>query len=150
MGGREADLVAVARITARSLAGYHTLREFAGDRVRDLRGDVARAGDAHGLIDIRTAGQRIADSAAKAGGRSAERLDLGRVVVSLVFEHQEPLLHLAVHVHIDVDAAGIVLLTLFLVVQKALGFQPAGAYGRELHQAEGLPLAAELAAHIIK
>ena len=42
------------------------------------RRGICRAGDAHGLIDIAAAGQRVADRAADAGGRTAEGLDLCR------------------------------------------------------------------------
>ena len=49
------------------------------------------------LIDIGPAGKRVADAAADAGGRAAEGLDLGGVVVGLVLEHEQPVLLLAVH-----------------------------------------------------
>ena len=56
VGGCKADLVSVAGIAARGLARYHALRELAGDSVGDLGCNVARAGDAHRLIDVRAAG----------------------------------------------------------------------------------------------
>ena len=68
------------------------LRELAGQGFGERCERIARAGDAHGLIDIGTAGERIADAAAEAGGGTTEGLDLGGVVVGLVLEHDEPLL----------------------------------------------------------
>ena len=66
------------------------------------------AGHTHGLIDVAAAGQRVADGAADAGGRAAEGLDLGGVVVGLVLEQEQPVLVLAVHVALDLDGAGVI------------------------------------------
>ena len=150
VGGSETDLVSVAGITTRSLARNHSLRELPGNGFRDLGGNVARSGHAHRLIDVRAAGQRVADSAAEAGRRPAERFYFRRVVMSLVLEHEKPLLNLTVYIYVDVDAAGVVLFALLLVVEYALGLQPAGTDGRKLHKAKGLVSTAQFAAHIIK
>ena len=63
-------------------------------------------------MDVGTAGERIADAPADAGGRAAEGLDLGGVVVRFVFEHQKPVLLLAVHHGGYMDGAGVDLLAL--------------------------------------
>ena len=84
---------------------------------------VACAGDAHGLVDIAAAGQRVTDGTADAGGRAAERLDLGGMVVGLVLEQQQPVLRLAVHIALDLDGAGVDLLALVQVLQDAALFQ---------------------------
>ena len=70
--------------------------------------------------------------------------------MGLVLELEEPLLRLPVHVHIDKDAAGIVLLAHLQVVQLALLAEPAGADGREFHQAAGLVAAAEIRPHLLE
>ena len=85
--GRKADLVAVGAV-ARRRGGYQlALGEFTRQGLRHGHQRVRRAGYSHGLIYIRAAGKRIADRAADAGGRAAERLYLRRVVVRLVLEH---------------------------------------------------------------
>ena len=150
MSGCKADLVAVAGIATGSLAGYHALGKLSGDGIGDLRGYIPRPRDAHGLIHVCTAGKRVADGASKAGCRAAEGFYFSGMVVRLVLEHQKPPLKLSVHVDIHIDAAGVVLLALLHVVQKALGFKPAGADSREFHKAQGLALAAKFAAHIFK
>src|SRR5699024_1140307 len=60
------------------------LGQLAGQSLADRDQRVARAGHTHGLIDVAAAGQGVADGAADAGGRAAEGLDLGGVVVGLV------------------------------------------------------------------
>ena len=92
LAGGEADLVAVGRIAVGGDLADFFLREFAGEGGGEWRARIAGAGDPHGLIDIRPSGQRIADAAAQAGGRAAERFDLGGVVVGFVLEHDQPLL----------------------------------------------------------
>ena len=63
-------------------------------------------------MHIGAARERVTDAAADAGGRAAEGLDLGRMVVGLVFEHQQPVLRLTVDRGGDVDGAGVDLLAL--------------------------------------
>ena len=120
VGGGKAYLVAVAGIASSRLAGNHALRELARDGVGHLGGDVACTSDTHRLIYICTARQRVADGAAETGRRTAEGFYFSGMVVSFVLEHQEPLLHLSVHVHVHVNAAGVVLLALLHIVQQAL------------------------------
>ena len=72
------------------------------------------------------------------------------MVVCLVLELEQPFLLLSVHVDVDVDAAGVVLLALLEVVELAMGAQPAGSDGRQLHQTEALMLPAELLAHAVE
>ena len=148
--GCQADLVAVAGIAGGGLAADHPLRQFAGDGLGHAGVHIAGTGHAHGLIDIGTAGERVTDGAAEAGGGTAERLDLGRVVMGLVLELEEPFLGLSVHVHVHENTASIVFLALLHVVQLALLTKPAGADGSELHQAAGFVPAAEVRAHLFK
>ena len=98
------------------------------------RHGVTRAGHPHGLMDVGTAGQGVPDAAADAGGRAAEGLDLRGVVVGLIFEHQQPVLGLAVHRGGDVDGAGIDLLALVQLRQQAPLFQDLRADGGNVHQ----------------
>ena len=110
--GGKTDLVAVAGITGGSGRDQLALGQLAGHRFRDRLQRVGCAGHAHGLIDIAAAGQRVADGTADAGCGTAERLDLGGVVMGLVLEEEEPILLLAVHIALDFDGAGVDLLAL--------------------------------------
>ena len=145
--GCKADLVAVAGVTGGGFLRDHPLGQLARDGVGHGGVHVAGAGDAHRLIHVGAAGERVADGAAEAGRRAAEGLDLGRMVMGLVLELEEPLLRLPVHIDIHENAAGVVLFAHLQVVQLALLAQPAGADGRELHQAAGLVPAAEVRPH---
>ncbi len=146
MRGCQADLIAIARIAGRRLARNHALRQLAVQGLGNGLPDVTGTRHAHRLVYIGTAREGVADGAAQAGGRTAERLDLRGVVVGLVLELQQPLLGLAVDIHVDDDAAGIVLFALLLVVQHALVLEVAGADGGQFHEAERFVVASELVA----
>ena len=122
-GGSQTYLVAVAGVAGSSLAADDTLRQLAGHRLRHRLADVASTSHAHGLIDVRPAGERVADGTAQAGGRTTERLDLCGMVVGLVLELEQPFLHTPVHIHIHEDAASVVLLAALHIIQKPLRAQ---------------------------
>ena len=147
VGSCQTDLVAVAGIAAGRLAGNHPLGQLAGDGIGHFGGDVPGAGYAHGLVHIGTARKRVPDGAAKTGGGSAERFYFRGMVVCLVLELEEPFLHLPVHIHVHEDAAGVVLFTLFQILQLAFEPKPTGAQRCQFHEAEGLPLASQLLPH---
>ena len=146
--GCEADLVAIGGISGSRLAGNDFLREFAGQGLRNRFPDVARTRDAHGLIDIAAAAERVADGAAQAGGCTAEGLDFRRMVMGFVLEHQEPFFHDSVVVHVYVDAAGVVFFADLHVVQQAFGLEVTGAHGGQVHQADVLVGAAQFLADL--
>ena len=146
MGRRQTDLVAVARIAGRGLLRDDALRELARKRIAHLLVDIAGSRHAHGLVNVAAARQRVADGAAQTGRSSAERFDFGGMVVRFVLELQEPLLGPPVHVHIDVDRAGVVLLRDLQIVQQPPLAQVARADRGDVHQADALVLAPQLAA----
>ena len=88
-------------------------------------------------MDISAAGERVADAASDAGGRAAEGFNFGGVVVGLVFEHQQPVLLLAVHLGGNVDRAGVDLLALVELGEKAAFLERLGADGRDVHERLG-------------
>ena len=133
----KADLVAVGRIARRGGLRKLALGELAGKRLRERLSRVAAAGDAHRLMDVGTSGERVTDAAADAGSRAAEGLDLGGVVVGLVFEHQQPVLLLTVHLGGNVDGAGVDLLALVELGEKAALFERLCADGRDVHERLG-------------
>ena len=120
IAGRETDLVSVGGIAVRCLSDNLSLREFARQRLAERTGRIRRAGDAHGLIDIGSAGQRVADGAAEAGRRAAEGLNLRRVVMRLVLKVDEPLLLPAVDRNRHDNGAGIDFIRLLLVGELAV------------------------------
>src|SRR5699024_7690194 len=138
LAGGQADLVAVGGIARGRGGDQLALGQLAGQSLADRDQGVAYAGDAHGLIDVAAAGQGVADGAADAGGRAAEGLDLGGVVVGLVLEQEQPVLILAVHIALDLDGAGVDLVALVQVLQDAALFEGFGADGGHIHQATGL------------
>ena len=144
--GSQTNLVAVRGIAGGS-GGYQlTLGQLTGHGIGNGNEGISRTGNAHGLIDIRTAGQRIADRAAQAGGSTAEGLDLGGMVMGLVLEHEQPGLLNAVNVDVNLDGAGIDLFALVEVGQLAGLLQVLAAHGGNVHQVDGL-LADTLAVH---
>ena len=71
------------------------------------------------------------------------------MVVRLVLELQQPLFGLPVHVDVDEDRAGVVLLAHFQIVQLADFAQVTGADRGQIHQAEGFFVAAQFAADLM-
>ena len=134
MAGGQTDLVAVGGIARRGGLAQLPLGQLAGEGLVQGGAGVSRTGHPHGLMDIGTAGQGVPDAAADAGGRAAEGLDLRGVVVGLIFEHQQPVLGLAVHRGGDMDRAGIDLLALVQLRQQAPLFQDLRADGGNVHQ----------------
>ena len=116
---READLVAVGAVACGRAERDLFLRELARARLAERTTRVGSTRHAHGLIDVRAAGQRVADRAAETGRRAAERLDFRRMVVRLVLELDEPVLRLPAHVDGHDDAARVDLLGLVEVVELA-------------------------------
>ena len=102
----------------------------------------------YGLIDIAAARERVADSAAHAGGGTAEGLDLGRVVVGLVLKEEQPVLVLAIDIDLHLDGAGVDLLGLIDISHDAGLLKVLGADGAHVHEADGLGVATELVAHL--
>ena len=140
----DADLVAVARISFRRLDAYLALRQLACKRLGKRRARVCGAAHAHGLVDPRAPGQRVAYAAAYAGGRPAEGLDLGGVVVRLVFEEEQPVLVVAVHVGFHLHRAGVHLVGFVEVGKAPACLQPARRDCAHVHEGDGLVLAPEL------
>ena len=110
--GCKADLVAVGAVSVRGAGRDSALGQFAGDGVAHGCARVGAAGYAHGLIHIGTAGERVADRPAQTGCRAAERLDFRRMVVRLVFEHQQVFFRASVYLDRHAHGAGVDLLAL--------------------------------------
>ena len=92
VGRGQSDLIAVARITGSGLGADDALGLIAGQRFAYGLIDISRTRHTHRLIDVAATRQRIADGNRQAGRSSAERFDLGRVVMGFVLELQEPFL----------------------------------------------------------
>ena len=131
------DLVAVGAVARRGFFGNFSLGKLAGKCIGDGRRHVPRSGQAHGLIDIGSAGQGVANGAAETGRRAAVRLNFCRVIVGFVFKLQKPILNVAVMIHFDIDRAGVDFLGLIEIIKQSPGFDCFGADGSEVHQGHG-------------
>ena len=134
ISGRQSNLVAIGTVAMRSLPDQLLLRQLSVHRLTDRLTGICRTCDTHRLIDIGSAGQRIADRAAQTGCRTAERFYLGRVVVRLVLEIHKPLLGLPIDCDRNHDGARVDFVRVLLVSQPALLLQDPGAHGRQIHQ----------------
>ena len=112
VAGGQTNLVAVGGIACGGGLADLALGQFACQGLGHGLAGVTGTGDAHGLMHVGTTGQRIADATADTGGGTAERLDLGGVVVGLVLKHQKPILLLTIHRGGEVDGTGVDLLGL--------------------------------------
>ena len=143
--GGKTDLVAVGGVARCCGLGELLLGDLAGKRFAQGPRRVRCAAHAHRCIDVRSAGERIADDAAGAGGRAAEGFDLRRVVVGLVLKEQQPGFFLAVDIHGHLDGAGVDLVGFVQLVHLALLLELFGCDGAQVHQADGLRAAQILA-----
>ena len=120
--GSQTDLVSVRRITLSSSSYQFFLRKFSLHGIFHRYGGICCSGDTHSLVYIGTSGQRITDSASKAGSRTTERLDLCRMVVGLIFKVDQPLFFFSVYIYGNYNRAGINLFRFFLILKLALCF----------------------------
>ena len=146
--GCQADLVAVAGIAGSGRGDQLALRQLAGQRLGHGRQRVGGTGDAHGLVHVAAARQGVADGAAQARCRAAERLDLRGMVMRFVLEQVQPVLLLAVDVDLALHRARVDFLGLVQAREHALGLEPLRADGAHVHKADGLGLATQLVAHV--
>ena len=135
--GGQADLVAVGTVSRRGGGHDLALGQFSGNGLGQGLQRIRSACNAHRGIDIGPAGQRIPDGAADTGGRSAERFDLGRMVVRFVLEQKKPVLILSVHTDLDLDRAGVDLFGLVELVQLSGRAEIAHSGRGDIHQVNG-------------
>ena len=145
---RKADLVAIAGITLRRLAGNHPLRKLAGHGFGNRFPDVSGSGHTHGLVNVGTPAQRVADGTSETGSGPAEGFYFGRMVMGFVLEHEKPFLGLPVHCNVDENAAGVVLFAHLHVVQQAFLPEVPAPYRGKVHQTQRLAFAAQFGAHV--
>ena len=148
LAGGQTDLVAVGGVAGRGGGDELALGELAFKRFGNRHGRIGGTGHTHRLIHVGTAGKRVADAAADAGGRAAERFDLGGVVVGLVLEQEQPILVVAVHIHLHLDGAGVDFLGFVEILQNAVLLKPLRADRAHIHQAYRLGVAAQLVTHL--
>ena len=142
------DLVAVGTVSGSGFTGEFFLRQFAVDGLADAFSRVSRARYTHCLIYINSSRKRVSDCAAKTCCRAAERLDLCRMIVSLVLEHNEPVLFFAVYLCLHLDAAGVDFFGLVHVIGFPRLLQVLGADAGHIHKAYVLvPVAVNIRPH---
>ena len=135
--GGQADLIAVGAVARSRGSDQFALGQLAGHGIGHRHQRISRAGYAHCLVDVCAAGQGVADRAADTGGRAAEGLDLGGMVVRFIFKHQEPWLGAPVHIHVDFDGAGVDFLALVQVAKLPGLFERLCADGGDIHKVHG-------------
>ena len=105
--GCKADLVTVGTVAVCRSAYQFFLRKFSLHGIFDRNRRVCCSGHTHCLIYISTSGKRVTDRTAKTGCCTTERFDLRRMVMSLIFKIDKPLLCHTVHLDRHNDRAGI-------------------------------------------
>ena len=133
----KADLVAVGRIARRCGLCQSALGQLALKGILQWSAGISAAGKAHCLMYVCSSGEGIADAAANAGSRAAEGLNLGGVVMGLVFKHKEPVLIHAVNLGVYADGAGVYLFALVQLRQHSPLFEGLCAYGGDIHKGLG-------------
>ena len=112
------------------------LRKFSFECLALRTGRICGSGHTHCLIYIGSAGKRVTDCTAKAGSCTTERLDLGRVVVGLVFEVDQPLFVFSVYIYRYDDGACVDFIRLFLICEFSFGFQFFHCQKGKVHKAD--------------
>ena len=136
------NLVAIGAVSICCCCHDLSLRQTARHRILNRRRRIGCTRDAHRLIHIGTAGQRITDRTAKTCRRTAERLNLRRMVMRLILEHQQPVLLLTIHIHLHLHRARIDLFTLVQIIQPADLPEILGTNRTKIHQGNRLSLPA--------
>ena len=130
----QANLVAVGAVPFSSTGGQLALWQFADERILDRLARVAGTGDAHSLINIGSAAQGVADTAAQAGSCAAERFDFRRVVMGFIFEEEKPFFFDAIDIDRDNDGAGVDFFRFVEVIEFTGCFQFFDGNGRHIHE----------------
>ena len=131
----QTDLVAIGTVPFGCFNGNLPLGELARQSLGKRRSGVAGTGDAHGLVYIGTAGERIPDAAAKTGSCAAERFDFRRMVMSFILEQKKPVLAAVYRIDFHLDGAGIHFLRSIQIIQ--LSFLPESLHSRRGHIHKG-------------
>ncbi len=107
LSGCKTDLVSVGTVAVSGRRNQLTLGKLSRKSLGNRSEGICRAGDAHRRIDITSSRKGVADRAADAGGRAAERLDFRRMIVGLVLEEKQPFFRTPFCFHIDFDGTGV-------------------------------------------
>ena len=131
--GGEADLVSVGGVAVGRFLTNFALGKFAGNGFVVRCARVGGTGDAHGLVDVGTAGKRVANTTAEASSGAAEGFDFGGVVVRFVFKLHEPFLVF----RLNDDRGRIDLIGDFDIVEFAGFTQLFHAHEGDVHEGDG-------------
>ena len=136
-----------------SLAGNHALRKLSRNSLRYRKIDISCTCHTHRLIDIGPAGKRVTDCTSETCCRSTERLNLCRMVMSLVLELKKPFFScecsLVIHyINIHINAAGIIFLAHLHVVEQTLSLEITGSDRCHIHQVQALMFTTKFLANL--
>ena len=136
IAGCKTDLVSVGAVAVCCFSYKFFLRKFSFECFALRTGRICGSGHTHCLIYVGSAGKRVTDCTAKAGCCTTERLDLGRVVVGLVFEVDQPLFVFSVYIYRYDDGACVDFIRLFLICEFSFGFQFFHCQKGKVHKAD--------------
>ena len=136
ISGSQTHLISIRAVSLCRSSGQRFLRKLAFQRLRGRSRRICRSGHPHCLVNIGASGKRIPDGASQAGGRPSEGLNLGRMIMRLIFKIDQPFLAAAVHIDRDDNTAGVDFVRLLLIGQFPVGFQLFCGQTCQIHQAE--------------
>ena len=139
--GSKTDLVTIRAVAMSCTSDQFFLRKFSFKSFFYGYCRICCTGHTHCLIYISTSGKRVTDSTTKAGCRTTEWFDLGRMVVCLILEVDQPLLFFTIHVNRNNDTAGIDLIRFFLICKFTFRFQFFHCHQSKIHQADKFVIA---------
>ena len=136
IAGSQTDLVSVGAVAVGSFPHQLLLGQLTFHGILHRHGGICRSCHTHGLVYIGTAGQGIADGSSQTGGGASEGLNLCGMVVGLIFEVDQPLLFLSIHIHRNHDGAGVDFFRLLLIRQLSFRFQLLHGQQGQIHQTD--------------
>ena len=139
--GSKTDLVTIRAVAMSCTSDQFFLRKFSFKSFFYGYCRICCTSHTHCLIYISTSGKRVTDSTTKAGCRTTEWFDLGRMVVCLILEVDQPLFFFAVHINRNNDTAGIDLIRFFLICKFTFRFQFFHCHQSKIHQADKFVIA---------
>ncbi len=126
-------LIAIRAVSVCCHCGNFPLRQFSGQSLFNGCSGITAARNPHGLVYVRPAGHRIPDCATKTSGSTAKGLNLCRMVMCFIFEHDQPVLLLTVHIHLCFNAASVYFFRFIQIGKQAFFFHLFHCNGGNIH-----------------
>ena len=134
----QSDLVSVTRVSLCRCGRYGSLRKLARESLGYRLQRISCSRDSHCGVSVRPARKRVSYASAEACCSAAKRLDLGRMVVCLILEEQQPRLVLAVDLNVHHYCACVDLFGLIKLVELSFSLQMSYRDSRDVHECDRL------------